>query len=84
MSCQKHQSITEGPAPEIVAPIAPEVAGAAEQLHRALVEAAAGGLVQAVGEPAADQGEVGALEPEHELGRGGDVGDRVGDRDRRR
>ena len=39
-------------------------------------------LVQAVGEAAGDQGQVGALDAEHELGRGGDVGDRVGDAER--
>ena len=39
------------------------------------------GLVQAVGEAGADQGQVRALDAEHELGGGGDVGDRVLDRD---
>jgi hypothetical protein len=36
-------------------------------------------LVQPVGQSAADQGEVGALDPKYELRGGRDVGDRVGD-----
>ena len=57
VSCQKHQRSTAGPAPEIVAPIAPELGGAVdEQLHRALDRGRARrGLVQAVGEAAGDQ-----------------------------
>ena len=81
MSCQKHQTSTVGPAPEIVAPSAPSSRRLGDDSHRARVERLAVRLVEAVGEAAADQGQVGALDPERELGRGGDVVDRGAERD---
>ena len=62
---------TVGPAPEIVAPSAPSSRRAADQLGRARVQVRAVGLVEAVVEPAGDQVEVAAREPERRAARRG-------------
>src|SRR6185503_20334247 len=48
-----------------------ELGGALDELHRSRVERGPMGLVDAVGESGADQVQVGALDPEHELRCGG-------------
>ena len=77
------QKRTVGPAPETVAPIAPSSRRALEQRHRLREEVRAVGLVQAVLEPAADEGEVAAGQAERQQRAVCDVRDGVGERDRR-
>ena len=65
--CQKVQTSTVGPAPEIVAPIAPIRGASCDDLHRARIEVGPVRLVQPIRQPSADQGEVRPLDAEHEL-----------------
>ena len=81
-SCQVVQTRTEGPAPEIVAPSAPS---SAEPSRPTPSSAGRGARRRSwwmrSARPRAMQVKVGRLQPEHELRGGGDVGDRVAQRD---
>ena len=80
--CQKLQTRTVGPGARDRRAERTQARCRLDHLHRERIQVGPVRLVQAVGEPAGDQPKVGPLQAQHQLRCRGDVGDRVGVRDR--